>query len=292
MPPLAGVPCFGLPLPYLRHVNSWVYEPIAKVRRPGRCKKCRFTDACGKVVARRVAWEPTLKQRADEYVIARNKLSDITVRIQKVKANGRFKPELRDQYAKAISRERAENTRFRYELLSCGNWISVNDRPIVADNLAAEKAKMAAARKARQRQLRAGDVSTEYLDALGRAERHRAEQLVDYAQQPGADRDIRKVGADGLRRDARVWAVAMRLGWENIKATPYAIARRLGATTSEEVNRQRDWVRRSLRRITRYECEVMTGLSRPLWPKFKPEDWIEQPAEPLGVGQLHTLRTL
>ncbi|RYF22436.1 MAG: hypothetical protein EOO77_04130 [Oxalobacteraceae bacterium] len=275
MPPLVGVPCFGKPLPHLRFVHMWNFQKSSGKARPGRCRTCSFREACAQVVDARISSDPTLKQCADEYVKARRQLSNVAVRNGRAEANGRHRSEHQDRYAAAKAKERGANTRFRSEL-NCYVWISSNDRPLVAANWEIEKAKRASARKERMRQMRLGNVPDAYLRAIEEAAVYRAAILERYANDIDADRGIRRVPKDSLSRDTTVWKAVERRRLQGSNVTAYAIACDFGATGAE-INKQRQWIAGALKRIRRYEAEIMAGCTCPLWGPFDPERWLSEP---------------
>jgi len=273
MPPLVGVPCFGLPLPHLRFVHMWNYQKASRQARPGRCKKCAFQEACAKVVAARVSWDPELNEKATDYVKARRALSNVVLRNGRADANGLRTQEQQDRFLTARRAEERANTHLRAKLEEY-HWISVNDRDFVVADHQKAIAGNAAARKARMRKKRAGNVPPEHLNALAEAADRRADLLKRYVEEPEADRQLRKLSPDSLMRDVRVWKAAEQLRWNGVDVTAYAIAKYLGATGSA-INRERQWIGRALDRIVRYETEVLTGCTVPLWERFDPERWIK-----------------
>ncbi|GAA0726993.1 hypothetical protein [Sphingomonas japonica] len=272
MPALSGVPCFGQPAPYLRFFYTWIYQSSSGKARPGRCRTCALNAACRKIVMARCASNDTLNELAIEYVNARKGLSYASLRNGEVKAKGYYSEKHRDQYDIAKKIERRASTYLRYELQQY-RWPSVNDRKGTAETWEANRAALAAARKARQRQMRRGLVPEAYRRAVAEGAEHRELILKNYVQQPNADHRTKRLPMASLSRDVMVWKMAEELRLSRAAVTAYAIARQAGAEGTE-LNRTRQWVARSLGRIIRYESEILLSDGSPLWERFNPEEWI------------------
>lgn len=273
MPPVAGMPCFGLPMPYLRFIHGRAYDPIEDRAIPMRCGRCVLEAACGKVVSARTSWDPLLKLRAEEYVSARKHLSDVTIENKRAKHPAKYDKERQDRYAAAQRAETRANTVLRGELGKY-HWVSFNDR-VMNQQTQTDKVEAARkARKARRRLLANGTIPPEYDAALMAEARERERVLRNYAREPSADAHVKKMPETSLARDVAVWSHATRLGWEGKPAKPYSIAQRLGADTPERVNSLRSSVAAALNRIKRYEGEIAHNGAF-LWAPFDPENWID-----------------
>ena len=273
MPPVAGMPCFGLPMPYLRFIHGRAYDPIEDRAIAMRCGRCRLEAACGKVVSARTSWAPSLKRLTEEYVVARQHLTDVTIENKRANHPAKFDQARQDRYAAARRAEKRANTFLRGELYKY-HWVSFNDRVMSQQNQADKIEAARKARKARRRLLANGTIPPEYDAALMAEARERERILRNYAREPSADVHVKKMPETSLARDVAVWSHATRLGWEGKPATPYSIAQRLGADTPDRVNSLRSSVAAALKRIKRYEGEI-AHQGKLLWAPFDPENWID-----------------
>lgn len=273
MPPVAGMPCFGLPMPYLRFIHGRAYDPIEDRALPMRCGRCRLEPACGKIVSARTSWDPSLKLRTEEYVVARKHLSDVTVENKRAKHPEKFDQERQDRYTSAQRVETRANTVLRGELVKY-HWVSFNDQAMNQQTQTDKVEAARKARKARRRLLANGTIPPEYEAALMAEARERERVLRNYAREPGADAHVKKMPETSLARDVAIWSHATQLEWEGKPVKAYPIAQRLGADTPEKVNSLRSSVAAALKRIKRYEGEIEHRGSL-LWKPFDPENWID-----------------
>jgi hypothetical protein len=276
MPPVVGMPCFGLPMPHLRFIDLKILSPTTNALFKHRCGNCPVNAACAKVVGARTSWEPTLKQRTKEYVSAVRHLVAVKIANSRAERSGQPRSRHQDRYTAARSNEKAANTRLRAELVKYV-WVSSNDHVAAALSAKGEAGAALAnarkARKARKRQLRDGTIPQEYHLALKSAADERAKVLADYAGRPDADTAVKKMDIVGFARDAAVWAEAVRMRWAGKKPAAYSIASRLYPNEPEKLESRRSSVDRALKRIARYESS-MAGCGGRLWEEFEPEDWL------------------
>lgn len=240
----AGVPCFGLPVPFLRYKGRFFEDRFGK-REPARCVRCRINHHCERLVNQRLDLDQDLRKAADAY---------------------RHALEAKHFDDFAIGRERGA---FLAELQKV-TWLDAHRAQVqFAEIKVAEvRRRKEAARKRASR--RGASKPFEIKTKLVVGYNQRLQALGAYLRSPHASGRDKLIPSSSVFRDCNVWLCRELLRARKSPVTPAAVLDLMEQlallSRSEKRASLRAQIARSLKRVERWETSTPAGSNAPIWP--------------------------